>query len=427
MDVKEKYEGLKLDYISPRWTGEILDCSMPMTFDTYSVCAFNCLYCFAFFQKEHTLKGYMARNVRAVNPERVKKLFRGALANDPDSISKADQQFFPYIQHRKIMQWGALADQFDETERKYGLTLELLKFFDEIDYPLSLSTKGTWWTEDERYMSLFKKHTHNWHVKISIITMDERKARGIELLVPSPKERMKALKRLSDIGISTTLRLRPYIIGVSDDWRDTIDNAVEAGVKSVTTEFFCLESRADERLKKRYATMSKVVGYDLFKFYLNSSHQAGYKRLSPAIKDPIIRKMRDYVHSKGLLFFVSDATDRHLSDAPNCCGVPPSWNSQTAHFGGALLIAKEKGEVHFSDIAKDLKELFTFEWIKATQFNTGTNKNRAVFYNTKMYEWMRYVWNNPNLGTSPAKMYNVLAPNGVDKRGDIIYKFVGKK
>ncbi len=35
-------------YVSPRWTYEILDCSMPMTFDTYSNCAFQCVYCFSF-------------------------------------------------------------------------------------------------------------------------------------------------------------------------------------------------------------------------------------------------------------------------------------------------------------------------------------------------------------------------------------------
>ena len=36
---------LKQDYDSPRWSGEICDCSMPLTFDTYSTCAYNCLYC----------------------------------------------------------------------------------------------------------------------------------------------------------------------------------------------------------------------------------------------------------------------------------------------------------------------------------------------------------------------------------------------
>ena len=88
-------------YNSPRWSGEICDCSMPMTFDTYSACSYNCLYCFAYFQKSHTVNGYKgvknvkARNVNPVNVEKVKRIF-----NDPNS------QFYPYIKNRITMQWG---------------------------------------------------------------------------------------------------------------------------------------------------------------------------------------------------------------------------------------------------------------------------------------------------------------------------------
>lgn len=35
---------IKQDYGSPRWSGEIADCTMPMTFDTYSNCSFGCVY-----------------------------------------------------------------------------------------------------------------------------------------------------------------------------------------------------------------------------------------------------------------------------------------------------------------------------------------------------------------------------------------------
>ena len=42
---------LKENYTSPRWTGEIADCSLPMTLDTYSNCAFGCVYCFSQFQR----------------------------------------------------------------------------------------------------------------------------------------------------------------------------------------------------------------------------------------------------------------------------------------------------------------------------------------------------------------------------------------
>ena len=39
-------------YGSPRITNEVLDCSMPMTFDQYSNCGYYCLYCFSSFQRD---------------------------------------------------------------------------------------------------------------------------------------------------------------------------------------------------------------------------------------------------------------------------------------------------------------------------------------------------------------------------------------
>ena len=226
-------EKLKQNYTSPRWSMEIPDCSMPMSMDTYSRCSYNCLYCFSFFQKSHTTKGYLTGQPRSVNPEKVIALFENAAVNNTAAANKTDVQFFKYIQDRRIMQWGGLADEFDEYERRNGVTLELLRYFDKIDYPLSFSTKAAWWTEDSRYMELFARHTHNWHVKISIITADPEKARKIERGVPSPQERLAAIKRLADIGIHVTLRLRPFIIGCSEDYPALIRAAKEAGADIV--------------------------------------------------------------------------------------------------------------------------------------------------------------------------------------------------
>lgn len=425
---------LKQNYSSPRWTGELLDCSMPMTFDTYSKCAFNCLYCFAFFQKSHTVKGYNSEKnaghieVRSVNPEKVIELFEKAFSNDQEA-SATQKQFYPYIQSRRIMQWGGLADEFDDSERQYGVTLKLLKYFDRIDYPLSFSTKATWWTKDERYMNLFRKHTHNWHVKISIITADDKKSRRMEIGVPPSSERLKAIHRLAEAGVHVTLRLRPFIIGVSNDWKELITKAKDAGADSVTTEFFCMESRADEELKKRYAAMSKICGFDVFEFYMKNSKQMGYKRLNRSIKAPIIKDMKEYAHSLGMRFHVSDAFCREWNDACNCCGVPPEWGvNQPGNIGQAILIAKAKGYVHFSDIAPYVYKFFKgFKWANAADFNTGSNKARALKYDMTMAQWVRNNWNNIHSGTSPAMAYGgILRPCGVDDKGDVIYRYNGK-
>ncbi len=422
-------EPLKQNYASPRWTMEIPDCSMPMTMDTYSKCAYNCLYCFSYFQKSHTLDGYIGGSApRCVNPQKVINLFECAMKNDIDGVSKTELQFFPYIQNRRIMQWGGLADEFDEWERRNGITLELLQYFDEIDYPLSFSTKAAWWTEDERYMKLFRKHTHNWHVKISIITANEEKARKIEKGVPTPKERLEAMKRLSEIGVHVTLRLRPYIIGVSSDYKELIKAAYEAGADSVTTEFFCMESRANSDLKERYAKMSEVCGFDIHRYYMDNSKQSGYKRLNRAIKAPIIHNMRDYVHSLGMRFHVSDAFCRECNDACNCCGVPPEWNaSQQGNIGQAIIKARENGVVKWTDISGDINKYFDFQWCGAAGYNTGSNRARALNYDTTMAEFLRENWNNIKKATSPAKGYGgVLIPKGRDENGDIIYKYAIK-
>ena len=92
---------LKQDYASPRWSGEICDCSMPLTFDTYSTCAYNCLYCFAYFQKSHNIKGYKGKSdskdryVRSVNPERIKKMFINCLNDNPQSSD--EKQVYPFF------------------------------------------------------------------------------------------------------------------------------------------------------------------------------------------------------------------------------------------------------------------------------------------------------------------------------------------
>lgn len=408
---------------APRWSYEILDCSMPMSFDTYNQCSFMCLYCFAFSQQKS--KCSFNQKLRSVNPTKIVNLFNNILKGKFNDLSQTERQFIPYVSSRKIMQWGALADEFDWVEQQHNVTLQLLKFFDIIDYPLSFSTKGAWWTKDKRYMDIFARHSHNWHVKISIITPDKMKARKIECGVETPKERIEALRRLSDIGISTTLRLRPYIIGASDEYEQLISMAHNAGVKSVTTEFFCMDSFGNSKVKTLYQKLSEILGYNLFDFYKENGFKKGYYRLNRNIKFPIIQKMKAYTNNLGMRFNCSDVHCREFNDSVNCCGVPPEWNnSSEAHFGGAIMIAKQKGYVQFKDIREDIYKFFnSFLWHKAEGYNTNGSEQRALYRRTTMADWIRHKWNN----ISMVKTYGCLTPVEEDENGDVVYKYTGGK
>lgn len=413
---------IKQNYQSPRWTNEIADCSMPMTFDTYSNCSFGCLYCFSQFQRAlgSSKENYLQKVVRSVNPEKVKKMFL-----DPDNHAG---QFATYIKQRRVMQWGGLSDQFDGFERKYGVTLDLLRFFKDIDYPLCFSTKSTWWTRDERYMELFRGQK-NWNVKISIITLDEEKARVVERGVDSPLKRLDALERIAsaDAG-GATLRLRPFIIGVSTpSYLDLINEAGNRGVSALSTEFMCVEQRSPT-IKDWMPVLSELAGFDLLAFYRKYSVSSGYLRLNRKVKEPFFTKMKEACDKHGIRFYVSDAHFKEMCCNGSCCGLPADWNYSKGQFCEALQICKEKGEVHFSEIAEDINALHGYPWGRATGYNVNTSEKKAHFLGMTMSEYLRWLWNNPQAGQSPYKLFEgIMAPGEKDQDGNLIYRYMGKK
>lgn len=409
-------------YQSPRWSNEIADCSMPMTFDTYSNCSFGCLYCFSQFQRAvgDTKEAYLRKDVRSVSVNHVKKMF-----SNPDQYGG---QFKEYIKDRKVMQWGGLSDQFDGFERKNGVTLELLKFFKEIDYPLCFSTKSTWFTEDERYMELIQGQK-NWNFKFSIITLDEQKAHIIEKGVPSPVERLKAIERIAkaDAG-GATLRLRPFIIGVSTPtYLNLIREAANLGASAMSTEFFCVEQRSPT-LKSFMPTFNELCGFDVMEFYRKYSVSSGYLRLNRKVKEPFLRNMKNLCEEVGMRFYVSDAHFKEMCCNGSCCGLPPDWNYSRGQWSEALQIAKINGVVRYSDVKGDIEKLVSgFQWVRAQGFNCNSSERRAKFEGMTMADYMRWLWNNPQAGQSPYKLFEgVLRPVGKDDCKDLIYQYTGK-
>lgn len=408
---------IKYGYQSPRWTGEIADCSLPLTFDTYSNCSFGCVYCFSQYQRGigGAKEDYFSKKVKAVNPEKIKKIF---------SLEDKNSQFYQYIKTRRPIQYGGLSDQFDGFEKKYGVTYEILKYLREINYPICFSTKSAWVFHDPKYRELFKG-ADNWNVKFSIITLDERDAKKIEVGVPTPRERLDAMREYNKLSKGgTTLRLRPFIVGVSDKtYLDLIKEAADAGATAVTTEFFCLEMRSIKQAREHYQTISDCAGFDIVEFYRKYSNGSGYLRLNRKVKEKYIYKMKELCHNLGMRFYVSDAHFKECSDNCCCCALPPSWDYSRGHFAAALQIAKKTGKVQWSDIEKDMYFL-NFEYRKAQGFNVNSSENRAKFDGMTMKEYLRYLWNAPRRGQSPYKIFErVLKPNGVDENGDIIYKY----
>lgn len=410
-----KEEKLQENYGSPRWTGEIADCSLPVTLDTYSNCSFGCVYCFSQYQRGigSGAENYLNKKVRSINVEKLKRLFAG---EDKES------QFYKYIKDKRPIQYGGLSDEFDGFERKYGKTYELLSFLKEIDYPICFSTKGAWEMFDDKYRELFKG-ADNWNFKFSIITLDEEDARKIEVGVPSPQERLAAMAEYNKLSKGgTTLRLRPFIPGISDKtYLDLIREAHKAGATAVTTEFFCLEMRSIKTAKEHYDAISKCAGFDIVEFYRKYSNGTGYLRLNRKVKEPYIKKMKQLCDELGMRFYVSDAHFKECSNNCCCCALNKNWNYSRGHFASALQIAKKTGRVQWKDIEEDM--YFLEIDLKKSALLQSTDQ-RSKFAGLTVKEYLQYLWNNPKMGQSPYKIFEkVLVPDGIDEYNNIIYKY----
>lgn len=429
---KKKIERLPMDYCSPRWSGELTDCSMPMTFDQYDHCSYNCLYCFSFFQKGlksfnplFNLRGtsYQTTKLRSVNPGIVCKMFSGI------ETTTQKKQFADYIRQRITFQWGGLCDPFDLYEKRYGVGFEILRHLSKLHYPICFSTKSTWWTEDDRYLELFKGEK-NWNTKFSIINMDESVAYAIEKGVPDPATRLLAMRKISRIcpgGV--TLRLRPFIIGMSDidnQYIELIRKAKENGATAVSTEFFCLEDRAHQQTLARYKEMSDVLGFDIRQYYkLRSPGMSGYLRLNWKTKEPYFKKMRDLTHKLGMRFYVSDAHWKDLCDGGSCCGLPESWTYHKGQYTYLLQLAKQRKDhrVYWSDMENlDMYKTILYRYCEG--FNTVGSRARTRRWNDNMYDYLLSIWNDPNKAKSPYKYFaGLFHPVGRDNDQNVIYEY----
>lgn len=266
-----------------------------------------------------------------------------------------------------------------------------------------------------------------WNIKFSIITLDKGIAAKIEKGVPSPQDRLDAMRIYTKLNKGeATLRLRPFIIGISSrDYEDLIVAAHDAGATAVTTEFFCMETRS-VIARENYKIMSECAGFDMVEFYRRYSNGSGYLRLNRKVKEGYIQKMHELCRKLGMRFYVSDAHFKEACDGSCCCGLPPDdprHNYSRGNFSYALQLCRKNGKVTFPEIDADMKHL-DFPFYKADGFNTNSVETRAKFEYMTMRDYLRYLWNNPYAGQSPYTMFGgVMRPDGQDGNGDIIYTY----
>jgi len=421
-------------YRSPRVSSELPDCSLPLTFDSYNTCSLGCIYCFsdAFKSNNPAL-----RDVDFIQGVHADKLYKAITGKGTDGWSKA---FYEHFYSRRFMiHWGGLADPFCYYERKYKVGKEILEMLAELKYPTLFSFKGPMYS---KYLDIFEKYKHNknFAFQVSIVAATDKLSKKIEPGTPTTTERLEALKTLSDMGYWTILRLRPFIIGITDHKLDVLlNNALEAGIDGISTEFFAIDSRVNKQMVARYAKIAKLTGVaDILQYHtrLSPSERGGYLRLNRLVKEQYIKQIYKFCLENNVLFACSDPDFKELGMSGSCCGMPEKYpdnpemehwtkNQLTHHLKEARKKYHKTGEIHKFYFEEVYGEESYLEDNELADENIGcVSRIYAQRVVVTLRHFLLDKWNNLKSPSNPRNyLHGKILPCGLDDNGNMIYKY----
>lgn len=392
--------------------------------------------CFAYMLKTNNATACEA----VLKPVNVNNLIRGISGEARDNRNRLMYEHF--YSKKFLLHWGGMADPFCNFEHTNNTGLPLLKALGDLNYPTLFSFKGRTLMED-KYMKVFSDYAaqRNFAFQISMVTGDDKLASLVEMGVPSPTQRLRMIKALSDMGYWTILRLRPFIIGITDEsLDDLLYAALDAGIQGISTEFFALDSRSNTGMRARYDWLAKLVGVkDLTRYFrdLSPRERGSYLRLNRFVKEPYVRKIYEFCLRHNLTLGVSDPDFKELCTSGSCCAMPDvyepnpllqnwSTNQLTYHLKNLRKHYHRTGEcgtLHFNTVfGEEATYLDSYELTNdhiAVTHMCAADRRVRTFRSILQDEW-----NNLRAPGNPRNYFHgKVMPVGLDEDNNLIYAY----
>jgi len=202
-------------------SNESPDVPFDRSINPYRGCEHGCIYCFA--RPNHAYLGLspgLDFETQLFAKHRAPELLRAALAKPgykPATIAL-----------------GANTDPYQPIERKLGITRRLLEVFSETRHPVCIITKSALVLRDLDILEEMARHDLV-RVCLSLTTLDPRLARIMEPRAAQPKQRLRAMRELSQAGVPVAILTAPIIPAINDvEIEALLEAGAEAGASSAS-------------------------------------------------------------------------------------------------------------------------------------------------------------------------------------------------
>lgn len=385
-------------------TSQLPFCGIPFRLDSYSICQFQCRYCFAADRGG----AFNPSKISEASPSSLRRRLNRLLNEEPRSV--LDQM----LAARIPLHFGGMSDPFMPVERKRNVTLAILEVLADHRYPAILSTKGEL-VAGEDYIRVLAKGV--FAVQFSFSALAESVARQIEPGVPSPASRLRAIESVARSGIPTAVRLQPYLPSRLSEARQLLKLSADAGARHAAVEHLKLPVEKDAVRRRQ---LNQAVGYDLGHYYAKcEAERIGREWVLPVKRRlNAIKKLGTYARGVGMTFGAADSDLLHLSDGSVCCsGADLLGMGQGFEFNFLTAVRKgmDSGFVTFDLIADAWRPLGSI----AQYVNSNSRSNGR----STIDQYIKDRWNGVSNGPSPRSFFGVLPTDRFDANGYRIYRY----
>ena len=312
-------------------------CPMPFNVDVWDglICPYNCIYCFAnsfraslytaFFDNSKTM------GLRHCNPDYyIKEMdkmakYRIMSMKDKRQLSGINKAFALDIPLRM----GIRFEDFLRNEGRHGVSLRLLEYFKDIEYPVMINTKSDLVATDD-YVKAMADNKAKAAVHITMITSDEVIAKKLEPGAPTYAKRLAAIKTLNDAGIRAIPRIEPFLFLLTDDpdkVEQYIEDVLAAGATHMTFDTYSYTAN-NSGLRQNFIN----EGYDYDRMF-----EAGCD--SQPFGSLLLSKFMDLFRARGISCSTFDMGNSPSNDQSICCEVE-DWFKGGWNYGSTVMAAR---------------------------------------------------------------------------------------
>lgn len=230
------------------WKSELCTCPAKLTFNPYTGCDHNCIYCYA------------SSYIPLFHDCRPKKNLLSRLKRETANLQG------------ELVSISNSSDPYPQLEKKQGLTRKCLEIMAESHCRLQIVTKSDLVTRDIDILQNVP-----CAVSVTVLTTDDQISKKLEPGAPVSSRRLKAIETLVKVGITTTVRIDPVIPFVNDNLAELVKVVAELGVLHVTSSTY--KVKPDNW--KRFTTVFPEEAEKLKLLYFSEGERVGRSTYLP--------------------------------------------------------------------------------------------------------------------------------------------------